>query len=79
MSEIWMKILEFYQHLSSGLESKRSQQNLYWLDVSIQDELLSWFKSQLDEKKLAEIKKQVRDNKITISQATEALINILKK
>jgi LAO/AO transport system kinase len=79
MSEIWMKILEFYKHLNSGLESKRSQQNLYWLDVSIQDELLSWFKSQLDEKKLAEIKTQVRDNKITISQATETLINILKK
>jgi LAO/AO transport system kinase len=78
LTEVWQTIERYFTQLGSGLEVKRAQQRLHWLDESLRESLMTWFEEKLDQKNWQKIRQAVESGKKPVQEAVNELLKKLK-
>jgi LAO/AO transport system kinase len=80
IDEVWNIIDKYFRHtnLNGYFEAKRKQQAIFWMNETIHNGVMEWFKQLPDlNNKLEEITKQVQEGKITSYAAAKHLLKQL--
>jgi LAO/AO transport system kinase len=81
MDKTWTMVESFVlQTKTNGhFEQRRKEQQVYWMNETIREEILHDFYTDKDiQKKLTELKKQLGDGKITSREAAKKILNLYK-